>query len=590
MLLPAQLPVEIVSTVITFLPLQSLHALRRLNHEWRFWFDANQSHIYQHAAFIHGFIPTTETLLEDAVNANKQLLTNAKIDNWRSFCQLRFSLEASWAGLGDISLTTLLMDHSDVHRLKIDEDIGIIITTHRDGGINVRDLGTDEVLWALPRTYVRRYAHCEYEKGFLIWDRDNQKEVWRLASQYEASPAPIDQLQQLVSFTINRYMPTSKGHFKPWAVIETPASGFAFRFVYPTLVVVGMDDAWLYDVLSCELVQVISDIQAVSGGQMLGAIRYVELSAQYVLICGSYQLRIFDRFSGALLHAISSSRVNMMKQGIILHGRQDLRNEGVAAVAPLVGGHAGHSAVDYSEDFAAVHVDTDGKSVVAMLSSSRLLVIRDIEELIQGEKEFEDLAMQVVFSCPEHEAKLRLPYRGVYLAVEHGRVGVITTFGIFILTLDATRHRLVDPDVFVQCDDRLSNLPFPYIQPCRLLPFSDWAPLNATSCLQMTQRKMIFSYSRYYVPRGTEGNARAVGREPEPEIVVGYNDEGEEVSIPTDRIATLIEQPNSVTMSNEDSMRELSSLQGLMNGAARTCYTRLSNEDMTRRRRQVVTD
>lgn len=45
-------------------------------------------------------------------------------------------------------------DHADVHRIKVDEDVGIVITTHKDGGINVRDLYTDEVLWALPRVCI----------------------------------------------------------------------------------------------------------------------------------------------------------------------------------------------------------------------------------------------------------------------------------------------------------------------------------------------------------------------------------------------------------------------------------------------------
>ena len=42
-------------------------------------------------------------------------------------------------------------DHTDVHRIKVDEDVGIVITTHADGGLVVRDLELNEVLWGLPR-------------------------------------------------------------------------------------------------------------------------------------------------------------------------------------------------------------------------------------------------------------------------------------------------------------------------------------------------------------------------------------------------------------------------------------------------------
>ena len=39
-----------------------------------------------------------------------------------------------------------------------------------------------------PQRYVRRYAHCEYENGFLIFDRlGAAKEVWRLATLWPAS-------------------------------------------------------------------------------------------------------------------------------------------------------------------------------------------------------------------------------------------------------------------------------------------------------------------------------------------------------------------------------------------------------------------
>ena len=37
-----------------------------------------------------------------------------------------------------------------VHRIKVDEKAGYILTTHSDGGLTVTDLGEDVVLWSLP--------------------------------------------------------------------------------------------------------------------------------------------------------------------------------------------------------------------------------------------------------------------------------------------------------------------------------------------------------------------------------------------------------------------------------------------------------
>lgn len=124
--------------------------------------------------------------------------------------------------------------------------------------------------------------------------------MWRLASEYGESPAPPDQMQQDVCYTINRYIPTTKGSFKPWAVLTPPEFTRAYRFVYPNLAVVGGSKAYIWDVLTCELVQVVPEIQAIADGQPLGSIGYVELSPLHVLICGSRQLRLFDRKTGAL--------------------------------------------------------------------------------------------------------------------------------------------------------------------------------------------------------------------------------------------------------------------------------------------------
>lgn len=174
------------------------------------------------------------------------------------------------------------------------------------------------------KTYVRSYAHCEYGNGFLIFDRLGQaKEIWKLASQYENSPLPPDELQAEISFTINKYIPTTKGSFKPWALLTMPEFSRAFRFVYPTLLVAGLDKAYLYDVESGQLQQTVDDTQVPRDGVILGDINYAELSSSHVLLCGRRQLRLFERGSGALQYVLPprlddlvSVRVAVHEQGI----------------------------------------------------------------------------------------------------------------------------------------------------------------------------------------------------------------------------------------------------------------------------------
>lgn len=167
MLFPVELPPELVFHVLSFLPFLCLHVLQQLNHEWNSFSKDNESYIYRNAAARHQFVSSSSAALEDAVAASKQFLPEVKIDDWRTFCRLlsrtcgreltpssgrlRFCMEKKWTGRGDMRYQILSANHADVHRIKVDEELGLVITTHLDGGINVRDLATDETLWALPR-------------------------------------------------------------------------------------------------------------------------------------------------------------------------------------------------------------------------------------------------------------------------------------------------------------------------------------------------------------------------------------------------------------------------------------------------------
>ncbi|KAF8964925.1 hypothetical protein BDZ97DRAFT_1918628 [Flammula alnicola] len=95
-------------------------------------------------------------------------------------------IQRSWAGNNP---------HRRIHRIKVNEKVGIIMKTTGIGGLMVRDLETDKVLWELPRRYVRGFAHLEYGKGYMIFDRgDGSKEVWRCTAYIDTDsgtdPAP----------------------------------------------------------------------------------------------------------------------------------------------------------------------------------------------------------------------------------------------------------------------------------------------------------------------------------------------------------------------------------------------------------------
>ena len=54
-----------------------------------------------------------------------------------------------------------------MHRIKVNEKVGIILTTSQVGGLLVRDLESDEVLWELPVVRVL-YSRTRLHLTFVI--------------------------------------------------------------------------------------------------------------------------------------------------------------------------------------------------------------------------------------------------------------------------------------------------------------------------------------------------------------------------------------------------------------------------------------
>lgn len=188
-MLLTDLPPEIIIIILSFLPVSSLGAVLRLNKQWFLFIDENQDTIYRDAAYLEGYIPDAATLLEDLGpregGMESQALYSRRVtdgvEGWKDFCayQIHFYrrlrtlmlglgrrrkfIENSWAGYAPSSIIPsprsqdppLENVHQNnhgrrVHRIKVDEKAGIILTTSQLGGLVVRDIESDEVLWELP--------------------------------------------------------------------------------------------------------------------------------------------------------------------------------------------------------------------------------------------------------------------------------------------------------------------------------------------------------------------------------------------------------------------------------------------------------
>ncbi|KAJ7292712.1 hypothetical protein C8J57DRAFT_1266839 [Mycena rebaudengoi] len=502
------LPTELVLSILRFLPLATLARLQTTSREWNTFFKVNHSSIYHNAAVLHGFIPSASTVYSelDTIVSRRAL---AGVVDWRSFCSAQIHIKKAWRGAASSSVTAHRYAGDDVHRLKVDEERGFIITTSSQGGLNVVDLHRDEILWMLPK-YVHRHAHCEYSAGYLIFDRaSGEKEVWRVEDDIDtldgqptfASP---DEGQNTILDFVNEFHPfpfTTRGHFKPWAILTPPSFTRAYRFVFPTLLAAAEDSLFLWDVRTRELTQIIQNIQTspLAPGVPLGDINYVEVSNRHAFVCGSHSLRVFSRNSGSCVFDISSSQLSYGKNTYSFDAEGARTQESWIPSSVLKPQPISHCVVPppistrrLIDEFIAVHVSACGSHLVALLASCRLIVIPFFERVIGGTMDLRDIALDIQLG-----SSIRFAH---YLAFENGRVAVATSTGLFVVEFEATMDVVEHPFVSVQ----------------RAAWFNDPNSLNSISCLQMTETGIFFNWDT--------GVPHESIRDYETEVLVPYPD------------------------------------------------------------------
>ncbi|KAI0359683.1 hypothetical protein OH77DRAFT_1518061 [Trametes cingulata] len=508
------LPTELILRVLSYLPLQSLRNVRLLARRWNDFVVANQSTIYHHAALLHNFIDSLDTLLPQAKEA-RCLKFLEDVPDWYQYCQKYFQLQKNWTGAGVGGTPKFYGGHPyDIHRIKVDEKHGLVITTHEFGGLTVFDMDTSEVLWRLSTGYVRRYAHCEYENGFLIFDRIGiSKEVWRLETLYDAAEEPTrwrpdqDQLNAWQTASLQYSASAPRGHFRPWALIETPEFGRAYRFVYPGLLVSGLRKAYVWDVRTGEL---ILELENVQGDTPVGDINYVELSAKHVFVCSSSALRVFSRENRSLILEIPSYQLVYSDVRLAVKLDRAVARHGIASPGEIVylPGEPTQTTALYTAsyaEFSSVHVSRDGRDIVAQLSDSRQIVICDFMRVVRGEVPLEKAVLEIGKTLPQRQSMDE--HFSIYLALEHGRAGIATTSGVYVLTLDPTHHGVLDPDRAARENpNRIpraaieAGLSAPYIRIAALPYYADRRQLAKVSCVQMTETKLFFVWDAMYKP------------------------------------------------------------------------------------------
>ncbi|KAG6830268.1 hypothetical protein H0H92_001534 [Tricholoma furcatifolium] len=373
-----------------------------------------------------------------------------------------------------------------VHRIKVDEKAGYILTTTSDGGLFVTDLQSNQELWSLPNNHVRPYAHCEYGEGFVIFDYvDGSKEVWRHLDSWndeEVASVASDSMptaRQRRVFTVaeEKYAVESpgatRGHFRPWAILRPPQLTRAFRFYYPTLGAAGWDHIYLWDVRTGTLIQTIEQTQSGMQNQsqdtvpaafeVLGDINYIEVSEKYVFLCGTHFLRVFSRASGR-----STAKV---RDGASLVPQEVVCSRVAMPDSPNL----------ILDEFIGVHISPCGSHLAALMMSSRLIILPDFERALQSNVRTFDIALEVQLGSPCLSSR--------YLAFENGRISVVTKTGVFIVQPDWTSLATATPDSP------------PEVMIFRVPALGDSSCLGAVSCLQMTDTGLFLNWDADFLPQ-----------------------------------------------------------------------------------------
>jgi hypothetical protein len=150
--------------------------------------------------------------------------------------------------------------------------------------------------------YIPENSDCEYDNGYLVFDRDpragsTQMEIWRLASDFVvedevAADAPPSGEQMAMSAHVtglyHHYTP--HGQFQPWSLLRVDEPVYPYRLAYPTLICTSKEHTFLYDVRTGSLLQTINT--------HLPSFRCPDVNERHAFVCELDVMHVFSRESG----------------------------------------------------------------------------------------------------------------------------------------------------------------------------------------------------------------------------------------------------------------------------------------------------
>ncbi|KAG8872248.1 hypothetical protein FRB97_007833 [Tulasnella sp. 331] len=448
--------------------------------------DANESQVYRSAAILHGFLSDNLLSLEEAKGLDSgPYRWLHDVHSWKEFCRRNIILDRNWNGersnldklSAPLAVRALGPDGPAAHRLKIDEVENTVIYTSRRGGLYVISIETGDVLWQLPAGYVRRYAHVEYDNGYIIFDRFGPMEVWRRSADQlnpeTALPCKPDPSQLMADLSIWTHdigegnTPARQPHrgvYIPFALLQSPAVTRASRFVYPHMLLATMSlggKAFIWHIPSSTLVETI-DIRSPNGAPLelpagvdpeavepedSECINYVELSDEFVFVCWKNGVTAYrrrpskDGTTGQLAFNLPMSARSGYPDSTgrrfsslsFNFSRMVSRDEGqpsrgvtqVVTIPLLPESRRVPMPID---EFSAVHVSPDGRDLAATTDDGWLFYASNFASSVVGSQ------------GGYGSFRIWSPGRTLYLAFDGKRILVVKTTGVMFIPLqDVTR-------------------------------------------------------------------------------------------------------------------------------------------------------
>ncbi|KAL9097721.1 MAG: hypothetical protein Q9165_000047 [Trypethelium subeluteriae] len=419
-----QLPSEILLQIIDYLPIHSIAALVQTSRGWHEFINQDhQDHIYHSKA---GLPPASSRDIASFLERSPSFARYFdNVSTWKQLCKKQALLTRNWTSNRPVVRESLIHVHGDaIWRFRPDLKNRWFMSTSVIGGIAVTDMDTGQRLWHLPEDSVRQYAHLEYDKGWAVWDKEeNALEIWKVV-QSEGR----------------------RGQFEQVAILHHDCETRGFHLVYPTLCVVSTQGrAFVYD-LSQEMPRLQTEFGIRTGA--VGHLCQEEAAVMYSFGIKGYHFH--SKETGSLLGILEpktcTTHVCHIRHPLPApeHKLSQVKDPPRPPYLPspptqdrLVrleldsGPHSRHTA-DYlsPEDDEWGAGALFGKIMVGVSKSGRLIICSDWPEAIRSREGA--AAVSTIIEC---EANLSTFYLGGWLSINHNRVLFEVGDSLYILTL-----------------------------------------------------------------------------------------------------------------------------------------------------------